>query len=161
MARQLKRLDSNNTITAIRKDDKLFTSAKKINEVFKNFYEDLYTTTCSASDEDLNSFFQKAELPQLSSEEKDSLDAPIMEGEVRTAIKGMKTGRSPGIDGFPVEYYKKYVDILCPFLTEVFHEAFQYGSLPESLNQAIISLIPKKDKDSTDPANYRPISLIC
>lgn len=53
-ARQLKRLDSVNTITAIRKDDKLFTSAKKINEVFKSFYEDLYASTCSASDEDLN-----------------------------------------------------------------------------------------------------------
>lgn len=62
--------------------------------------------------------------------------------------------------GFPVEYYKKYVDILCPFLTEVIHEAFQYGSLPEILNQAIISLITKKDKYSTNPANYRPISLI-
>ena len=37
---------------------------------------------------------------------------------------------------------------------------FQYGSLPESLNEAIISLIPKKDKDLMDPVNYRPISLI-
>lgn len=46
------------------------------------------------------------------------------------------------------------------FLTEVFREAFIYGSLPESLNQAIILLIPKKDKDSMDPANYSPISLI-
>ena len=88
------------------------------------------------------------------------MDAPITEAEVTTAIKGMKTGGSPGVDGFPAEYYKKYVDILCPFLTEVFHEAFQYGSLPESLNQDIISLMPKKDKDSTDPVNYRPISLI-
>ena len=60
-------MDSNNTITAIRKDDTLFNSAKTINEVFKNFYEDLYTTTCLASEEDLNSFFQKVELPQLSS----------------------------------------------------------------------------------------------
>ncbi|KAK1875190.1 GTPase IMAP family member 5 [Dissostichus eleginoides] len=47
----------------------------------------------------------------------------------------MKTGRSPGVDGFPAEYYKKYVDILSPILTEVFQEAFQYGSLPESLNE--------------------------
>lgn len=100
------------------------------------------------------------ELPQLSSEEKDSLDTPITEAEVRTAIRRMKTRKSPGVDGFPVEYYKKYVDILCPFLTEVFQEAFQYGSLPESFNEAIISLIQKKDKDLTDPANYRPINLI-
>lgn len=38
-------------------------------------------TTCSASDEDLNSFFQKVDLPQLSPEEKDSLDAPITEAD--------------------------------------------------------------------------------
>lgn len=56
---------------------------KTINEVFKNFYENLYTTTCSASEEDMNSFFQKIDLPQLSSEEKDSLDAPITEAEGR------------------------------------------------------------------------------
>lgn len=99
---------------------------------------------CSASNEDLNSFFQKIELPQLSPEEKDSLDAPITEAEIRTAIKGMTARKSPGTDGFPVEYYEKYVDVLCPFLTEVSQESFQYGSLPESLNKAIVSLIPKK-----------------
>jgi len=35
------------------KDNKLFTSAKKMNEVLKNFYEDLYMTTCSAGDKEL------------------------------------------------------------------------------------------------------------
>ena len=72
LARQLKCLASNNIITAIRNDDKLFTSANTINDVFKYFYKDLYTSTCSAGDEDLNSF-QKVELPQLPSEEKDSM----------------------------------------------------------------------------------------
>lgn len=71
----------------------------------------------------------------------------------------MKTGKSPGVDGFPVEFYKRYIDILCPFVAEVFQEAFQYRSLPDSFSEGIISLIPKKDKDLTDPANYRPISL--
>lgn len=104
LARQLKHLDSNNTITAVKKDDKLFSSARKPNEVFKNFYEDLYTTTHSASDEHLHPFFQRVELSQLFSQEKDSLDAPKTEAEVRSAIKGMKTGKSPGIDGFRVEY---------------------------------------------------------
>lgn len=33
MARHLKHLDSNNTITAIRKDDQIITSAKEINQV--------------------------------------------------------------------------------------------------------------------------------
>lgn len=50
--------------------------------------------------------------------------------------------------------------MLCPVLTKVLQETFECGSMPDSFNEAIISLIPKKDKDLTDPVNYRPISLI-
>lgn len=39
-------------------------------------------------------------------------------------------------------------------------EAFEVGRLPPSLNQAIITLILKKDKDPTECKSYRPISLI-
>lgn len=72
----------------------------------------------------------------------------------------MKTGKSPGIDGFTAEYYQKFTDILASFLTKVFQEAFRCGTLPESFNQAIITLLSKGDKDLTDPTNFRPISLI-
>lgn len=92
--------------------------------------------------------------------ERDNLETPISNTEVKTAIMAMKSGKSPGVDGFPAEFYKKYLDVLCPFLTKVLQEAFECGSLPDSFNEAIITLLPKKDKDLTDPANYRPISLI-
>lgn len=80
-------------------------------------------------------------LPTLSQKDKDNLDSPITEAEVRIAIKCMKTGKSPGVDGFPAENYQKYIDILCQILTDVFQEALQYGMLPEGFNEAIISLI--------------------
>lgn len=44
---------------------------------------------------------------------------PITEEEIRVTILSMKTGKSPGLDGFPVEYYKKYIDILAPILHKV------------------------------------------
>lgn len=46
--------------------------------------------------------------------------------------------RSPGADGFLVEHYEVYVDILSPFLTEVFQGAFPYDFLPEGFNEAIV-----------------------
>lgn len=105
-ARLLKRLDSNITTIANRKDDKVITSAEEINDVFKYFYGDLYTSMCTARDEDLKSFFQKVALPQLCPEEEDSLDVPLTEAEWKNALKCMKTGKSPGVDDFPAEDYR-------------------------------------------------------
>lgn len=153
-------MDNQHIITAINRGDKLVTSSSDINMVFKTFYQNLYTSENTVSTDQLDSFFDKITIPKISEEGKDKLESPLTEDEVKKAIGAMKTGRSPGIDGFPVEFYQKFMDILCPFLTEVFHEAFEYGVLPESFNEAVISLIPKGDKDLTDPANYRPISLI-
>lgn len=72
----------------------------------------------------------------------------------------MKAGKPPGLNGIFVEYYKKYIDILVPVLTVVYQEAFKNGSLPDTFNEALISLIPKKDRDTTEPGNFRAISLL-
>ncbi len=59
-----------------------------------------------------------------------------------------------------MEYYKEYIDILAPVLQRVYQETFEKGHVPQAFNEALISLIPKKDRDVTDPSNYRPISLL-
>ena len=71
----------------------------------------------------------------------------------------MQSGKTPGLDGFPVEYYKLYLDILAPDLTKVYSESLSLGQLPNTLNESIIFIILKEDKDSLGPASYRPISL--
>lgn len=50
------------------------------------------------------------------------VDAPVEESEVREAILSMKSGKSPGLDGFPAEYYRKNTDIVAPLLTKVYTE---------------------------------------
>lgn len=64
------------------------------------------------------------------------------------------------MDGFTIQYFKKFIDILAPILTKIYLEAFQLGTLPCSFNKALITLIPKKGRDTMDPSNYRPLSLI-
>ena len=49
---------------------------------------------------------------------------------------------------------------LTPILLKVYTEALETGTLPDSFNDALITLIPKKDRDSSDPANFRPVSLL-
>lgn len=41
----------------------------------------------------------------LSSDKQDLLDALITQEEVRAITMPLKSGKSPGSEGFPVEYY--------------------------------------------------------
>lgn len=107
LARQLKQQESLTNISMIKKDDQVITSSKGINEVFKSFYQDLYTSSGIINEADIDKFFSGLDLPTLTTDQKERLDAPITEEEIKAAISSMENGRSPGMDGFPIEYYKK------------------------------------------------------
>lgn len=59
-----------------------------------------------------------------------------------------------------MEINKEYRDILAPVLVKVYQEAFEKDHMPPTFKEALIPLIPKKDRDITDPSNFRPISLL-
>lgn len=162
LARQVKGKDSSSIIPAIKQGDKLVTSATDINKTFQHYYEKLYTSTvpCNDNQRERDLFFSNIDMPKLETDQAEKLESPITEGEIRKAVSLMNTGKSPGNDGFPAEYYKEYIDILAPVLVKVYQEAFEKGYVPPTFNEALISLIPKKDRDITDPANFRPISLL-
>ena len=47
-----------------------------------------------------------------------------------------------------------------PILLKLFQNTAGEGTLPNSFYKAIITLLPKPDKDNTKKENYRPISLM-
>jgi hypothetical protein len=99
-------------------------------------------------------------IPKLSEDEKKDLDTEITEAEILAALKTCKNGKSPGIDGIPVEFYKVFwLDI-----KKVYVESIKYSILTQSLSisqrRGIISLIPKKDKNILILKNWRPLSLL-
>lgn len=133
---------------------------KNTNETFQQYYNKLYTSSVSCDDDQIESYFSNINMPKLNPVHARKLESTVMVAEIRKAVSLMNTGKSPGCDGFPVEYYKEYIDNLAPVLVKVYQEAFEKGHMPPTFNEALISLIPKKDRDITDPSNFRPISLL-
>jgi hypothetical protein len=84
----------------------------------------------------------------------------ITQNEVEAAIKSLPKKKSPGPNGFSAEFYQTFKEKLIPTFLKLFQEIEKEGKLPNSFNEASITLIPKPDKDSSKKENYRSISLM-
>ena len=92
-----------------------------------------------------------------------NLNRSISSEELETVIKNLPTTtttKSPGPDGFNAEFYQKFQEELILILLNMFNIIETEESLPNSLYEATVTLIPKPHKDPTKKENYRPISLM-
>jgi hypothetical protein len=81
------------------------------------------------------------------------------EEEVKKMIFQMEHNKSPGLDGFPAEFYQVFWDVIKGDLMALFHE-FHQGSLPLfSLNFGTIIMLPKC-AEAVKIQQYRPICLL-
>lgn len=67
-----------------------------------DFYSNLYDDD-NSDEQCRNQLFQ--DLPVLTSEHKQSLDTEITFEEITDAVMGLSSGRTPGLDGLPAEFY--------------------------------------------------------
>ena len=79
-------------------------------------------------------------------EESESFTCQISLAEVEIALKSFKKDKSPGLDGWPVEFYPTFFEILGPELVKVVESSKKDGQVAPSLNSTFIVLIPKKEK---------------
>ena len=110
--------------------------------------------------EEMDNFIETYSLPKLNQEEIDQLNRPITRNEIEYVINILPTNKSPGPDGITGEFYQTYKEELIPILLKLFQKVEEKGTLPKTFNDAIITLIPKPDKDATKKENYWPIFLM-
>ncbi len=87
-----------------------------------------------------------------------NLDSSVSFEELTDAVKQMKLGRAPGIDGLSADFYKAFWKYIGKDLYEVIQECFKEKRLPTSCQRAVLSLLPKKG-DLSVLKNWRPVSL--
>uniref|UniRef100_A0A8C4NJP1 Reverse transcriptase n=1 Tax=Eptatretus burgeri TaxID=7764 RepID=A0A8C4NJP1_EPTBU len=129
-------------------------------KMIKRIVVDYFSSLFCAKKIDLNvakAFIEP--LPKLSESQRASLESSITLEELGLALSSMASGKAPGLDGIPCEFYKTFWDIIGPELLEVLKESFQVGELPLSFRRAVVSLLPKKG-DTQLLRNWRPVSLL-
>ena len=75
------------------------------------------------------------------------------------ALVGMSFSKTPGSDGFPMEFYVTFSETLGADLVRVLNLAFETGQLSTSQRRGLIIVLYKKD-NPLETKNWRPISLL-
>ncbi len=117
------------------------TKTSDIRKRAVQFYDKLYIEY--RKDEVLSAGFYEG-LPNVLEDSKAELERPFSEEELLNALRGMESGKTPGIDGLPVEFYKEFWAVLSEDLLAVLNESLVDGSLPLTCRRAVITLLPKK-----------------
>ena len=128
------------------------------------FYEKLYSQPCNAMDgmtsSDIESVLSDMDINKLTDTQKVTCEGLVTEHECLNALKNMQNGKSPGCDGFTVDFYKFFWKNIKNFLVDSLNFAFCNGELSVDQKRGVITLIPKKHKIRILLKNWRPISLL-
>jgi hypothetical protein len=131
----------------------------EIQEIIRDYFDNLYSNKFENLEE-MKRFLDTYDHPKLNQEDINHLNRSITQKEIEAAIKNLPKKKSPGPDGFSVEFYQTFKEELIPTFLKLFHKIEREGTVPNSFYEASITLIPKADKDTCKKENYRPISLM-
>ena len=156
-----KRNYNSRVIKALEVNNERITEAKSILAEQRKFYENLYTSlTNYRQPPPYEEFLRPEFVVQLDQNMKDSCEGQITTEELSACLKNMSNHKSPGSDGFTVEFYKCFWHDLGHFCYRSLCEAYEKGQLSFIQRQSVISCLPKGEKPRQFLKNWRPISLL-
>ena len=135
---------------------------KRILCEMETFYKALYASqiTDNTFDASASSFLNPDNVQRLDNEQQKSCEGLITEEECLSSLKTFEKNKTPGTDGLTAEFYLCFWEFVVTPLTDCLNDAYCRGEMSISQRRGVISLLPKKNKDTLLLKNWRPISLL-
>ena len=137
----------NKTIPKVQQENgNVITSQEEILKAVQHFYSNLYAPLSNKTDINDQDILNNLQHPVLTDIESSSLEGEITADEISKVLRNMKNNKSPGSDGFTVEFFKFFFKDFKHFIKRSINEGYHKGTFSVTQRQGIITCLPKGDK---------------
>ena len=133
----------------------------EIESTIQQHFQNLLTSSVSDSGNTMNDIdlvLEELDLPVITSQESRELLRPITSDEIKLSFFSLADNKSPGLDGYNVEFFKHYWPTIGTTITAAIQRFFATGYLLKEWNNILLVLIPKVTPPQ-EVNHLRPISL--
>ncbi|XP_058765712.1 uncharacterized protein LOC131639232 [Vicia villosa] len=152
--RVMKERRSKNHICSLNTSDGVVESVGGVKEVVRGHFEHKF-----------KEFFPNRPLLEgvlvnsLSVEDRDSLEVPFSEEEIKEAVWSCDGSKSMGPDGISLLFFKKCWNFVKEDVVSCFNAFYSGNAISKAIISSFLTLVPKKD-NPLDLDDYRPICLV-
>ena len=143
-----------NNVREIQVNDKIINQFEEIKTEATKYFSELFKEQPVTSDAQLLSLVPTS----ITRRNNDRLTQAITLEEVKETVDNMEEDRSPGPDGYNVNFVTLCWDIVKKYLLRMIRKSQSCNKIGGSTNSAFLALIPK-EKDAKTFDRFKPISL--
>ena len=99
--------------------------------------------------EEMDNFVERNNHPRLIQEEIENINRLAISTEIQSVIIKLQINKIPGPDVFTGKFYQTFREELITIFLRLFSKTEEEGTCPSLFYKAIMTLIPKPDKDTT------------
>lgn len=106
------------------------TNSEKIKKIITDYYSNLFSN-CPKMLSTIFEYIQGINFPKLDVHQRQFTKAPLTPMELNDSICNQKTGKTPGTDGIPAEFYLKIIHNIADNLKNLFVSILDGSDLPD------------------------------